>query len=439
MVMTAVQAKDTLGDLLNGMREAGKHYDEMKQWRDGETPMPYKPRDTDDDFDALMEKAETRMIGLVLRVLTQSIELRSYSPGIEDDGKLMLAFSQNRMQTRQKRLYQAAMTSGMSYSSLELRGGRLRSKVYSAKNAFAVFGDAEADEFADYAVTRGQKLVGGGYELTLMDSDAIYRFREGEGGTDLMEIVPHGLGVTPIVRFTGEMDAEGDVQSEVEPLIEPQASLNQTKADRLVAQSYASWVVRVLSGVEKPDDEYEARMQNIELSMKRLILANDPAAKAQTFGTTNLQQYIDAGKSDKQELAVLAQVPQKTIIGAQSNQSDGADALAAEEASTQRKLHNYETSFGESWGTWFRLAGGLLGINGGLDDYRGAVDWRDSEIRSMSQMADALGKIATQLQVPVKALWNMIPNVSPDTVRQWEEMAAADPYNQALNAAGLGI
>jgi hypothetical protein len=79
MVMTADQAKDTLGDLLNGMREAGKHYDEMKNWRDGETPMPYKPRDTDDDFDALMEKAETRMIGLVLRVLTQSIELRSRS------------------------------------------------------------------------------------------------------------------------------------------------------------------------------------------------------------------------------------------------------------------------------------------------------------------------------------------------------------------------
>jgi hypothetical protein len=214
-----------------------------------------------------------------------------------------------------------------------MRGGRLRSKVYSAKNAYAVFGDAEADEFADYAVTRGQKLVGGGHELTLMDSDAIYRFHEGTGSTDLMQIVPHGLGVTPIVRFTGEMDAEGDVQSEVEPLIEPQASLNQTKADRLVAQSYASWVVRVLSGVEKPDDEYEARAQNIELSMKRLILANDPNAKAQTFGTTNLQQYIDAGKSDKQELAVLAQVPQKTIIGAQSNQSDGADALARGSAS----------------------------------------------------------------------------------------------------------
>lgn len=440
MVMSPDKAKDTLGDLLGGMRTEADEYEKLKKWRIGEVPAPYKPRDADDDYEALMEKSEANFIGLVVKVLTQAIELRGYAPSVADPEKrLWTAFSQNRMQTRQKRLYRATMTSGTAYSSLRLVKGRVVSKVHSAANAFAVYEDAEADEFAQLAVVRGKRHKDGDRELTLMDNTSLYMFVQSDGGLEHIGAERHGLEVPPIVRFTGEMDTEGDVTGEVQPLIEPQASIMQTKADRLVAQSYASWVVRVLTGVEKPTDEFEAIAQNFELSQKRFILADNENAKAQTFGTTNLAQYIEAGRSDKQELAALAQVPQKSIIGAQANQSDGAEAQAAEESSMQRKLHDYETSLGESWASWFRISGGLLEIPGAFDDYGGALDWRDSEIRSMSQMADALGKFASMLGVPVEGLWDLIPNVSPERIASWKQLREADPYGLMLSHANQSV
>src|SRR5690606_934941 len=111
----------------------------------------------------------------------------------------------------------------------------------------------------------------------------------------------------------------------------------------------------------------------------------------------------------------------------QSNNADGAEAQAAEEASTQRKIHDYETAFGEAHKQLFRLTGEQAGIAGAWGDYGGMVDWVNSEIRSLSQVADAFGKLATQLQIPVDGLWEMVPGVTPEKAKQWRELRDADP------------
>jgi hypothetical protein len=77
-------------------------------------------------------------------------------------------------------------------------------------------------------------------------------------------------------------------------------------------------------------------------------------------------------------------------------------------------------------------------INGDLDEAR-AFDmqtrWRDHEVRSMSQAADALGKYATQVGVPMEMLFEMVPGwTDMDVKRALElvESGKADAIMEAL-------
>jgi hypothetical protein len=44
----------------------------------------------------------------------------------------------------------------------------------------------------------------------------------------------------------------------------------------------------------------------------------------------------------------------------------------------------------------------------------------------LAQVADALGKIATMLAVPVEALWSRIPGVTATDIAEWRTLRAID-------------
>lgn len=54
----------------------------------------------------------------------------------------------------------------------------------------------------------------------------------------------------------------------------------------------------------------------------------------------------------------------------------------------------------------------------------------------MAQAVDALGKAASMLGIPKRALWNRIPGVERSDVQEWERLADqeqdADPINAVL-------
>lgn len=424
--------------LIPRLRTERDKQQKLDDWAAGKHSTPYRPSSALPEYDELLKMARVPLIGLVIRTLKQSIEFRDYIPTVEGTHEpLMAVWDGNRMQNRQKRLIDAMLRGGHAYT-LSLPGMPVPvTKIYSAKNMLAVYQDAEADEWPEYAIYREAASATRTHYL-VVDGDSVYRLDGDTEGGDLkyIEHEVHDIGVTPVVRYTGEMDDEGKVTGEVEPLIPIQRSVDQSKFDLLMAQSFASWKIRGATGMAKPETEDEARRQKLVLERDRLLLLENPDAKVFALDGTELTQYVTAGRASKQELASVAQIAQKAVLGAQANSADGAEAQAAEEASTQRKIHDYETSLGESFGQWFRLNGLIAGIDGAWTDYGAACDFRDSAIRSMSQMADALGKIAVQLGVPKRALWEMIPNVSPAQLKKWNEIADRDPYQKMLQGVG---
>lgn len=407
----------------------------LRDWARGKHVAPYKPREANAEYDALLEKSPVPLIGLVTKILTQTLEMADYHPGDKDlHDPLWAIWQANRMATRQKRLYRSSFTGGQSFVLL-LPGEPVPvAKLFGARNMVTVYQDAEADEWPMFAAF-SEVADKNHHHFTVVDEGSLYRIQIGPNGENptWIEDKVHGAGVTPVIRYAGDVDDEGDVTGEVEPLIPIQANIDQTNFDRLLTQSYASWKIRYITGMAKPETPEDAAYQKMVLERDRLLLVENPEAKVGTLDGSELSGYIEARRDSKQDLATTAQISQKAIVGSQSNNADGAEAQAAEEASTQRKIHDYTVSFGESHGQFFRLAGQLAGIPGAWEDYAGHADWANSEIRSLSQVADAIGKLRTQVDAPTEGLWEMIPGMSPERLKRWHDLRAEDPIGQVLN------
>ena len=126
-------------------------------------------------------------------------------------------------------------------------------------------------------------------------------------------------------------------------------------------------------------------------------------------------------------LAAVAQISPHAMLGDLVNLS--ADALAAAEATTQRKANEYETLFGEAWEQVLRLAAAAAGDTEAAADESAQVRWRDTEARSFAATVDALGKMVQMLGVPPEAAWERIPGVTAQDVEAWKALrASADVF-----------
>ena len=170
-------------------------------------------------------------------------------------------------------------------------------------------------------------------------------------------------------------------------------------------------------------------MEPFQAAIDRLWVADSEGARFGDFAQTELTGHMTAYDSTVRTLAAVAQISPNILTGDLVNLS--ADALAQMEASTQRKISEYETLFGESWEMSFHLAARAAG-NPSAADASAQVRWRDTEARSLASTVDALGKIAQMLQVPVEALWEKIPGVTDQDVTHWKELRASEDVLGAL-------
>lgn len=144
---------------------------------------------------------------------------------------------------------------------------------------------------------------------------------------------------------------------------------------------------------------------------------------------TPLEGFIAAWRSDIEALAAVTQTPTHELTGQLANLS--AEALAAARAAHTQKVTERQKSFGKSHVQSLRLAALVNGSDEYARDITGRVTWQDTQIRSISQAVDALGKAAQMLGVPVKALWGRIPGVERQDVEEWAQMALeGDPIMQ---------
>lgn len=383
----------------------------------------------------------------LLRLIVEETAQHMVADGVASDSgrdtsAMWAAFERNAFPSRQGSLYAAALSYGSAYMlalpghSQTVEGTAAALTMFSPKQFHVVYGDAADDEWPMYAlrtISQGDTTA-----YRLIDEEAEhYLARNEEGRLEYIEARPHRLGVCPVVRYAPNADIDGVSQGEPDRFKVVAQRHTKSTHDRLMAQHYNSWKVRYATGLAEPGSPEEEQRTTAVLSNQDM-LTGGPGVSFGTLAETSLDGLLRAEDADLHTLAAVAQKPVWSLSGGQLVNLS-ADAIAEARSTERLKIQSFQRAVGRSHTQALRLASFIEGRDEDAADFGLHITWQDTEARSLSQAADALGKIASQLAVPPALLWDMIPGVSPTKAREWQSYADAHPTVDETLAAHLSV
>ena len=381
----------------------------------------------------------------LLRLIVEETAQHMVADGVSSDSRrdttaLWAPFERNGLPSRQGALYSAALAYGQAYMlalpgvSGTVDGTSAALSMYSPKHLHVVYADAAEDEWPMYALRTIPQ--GRGRAFRFIDEEAVHFLAEGEDGRlEYIEARPHGLGVCPVVRYAPNADIDGVSVGEPDRFRVVAQRHQKSTHDRLMAQHYNSWKVRYATGLEEPGSAEEAQRVKALLTNSDMLTGGD-GVQFGTLAETSLDGLLKAEDSDLNTLAAVAQKPVWSLSGGQLVNLS-ADAIAEARSTERLKMQAFQRATGRAHCQLLRLASFIEGRQEDAQDFGLHVDWQDTEARSLSQAADALGKIAQSLGVPAALLWDMIPGVSPTQAQEWRAYADAHPSTDDVLAAHL--
>ncbi|MGW0933650.1 phage portal protein [Streptomyces sp. NPDC002666] len=415
----------------------------------------YVPQSATVEYKKLVDQARFNILPLLVSSLAQGLFVDGYRPSTSLDNSPVwdAVWQPNRMDARQAGIYRASLQYGWSYATV-LPGDPVPVITpYSPRRCVALYADPINDEWPEYAMSVGlprpvieadapTQMVctitvyddNFAYETDVPASVLMPQTSEDRGDPlpfeglaidyDKVTVKEHGLGVCPVVRFPESYDDLDDgPQGIVYPMLPAQRQLNQTTFGLLMAQQYAAFRQRWVTGMAIPEDADGNAAEPWNAAVNRVWNAESPDTRFGDFAETNLSGYLDSRDKTLLYISSARQIPPHTMVVGNAVSNVSAEALAALEAGHQLDIGGHKTTYGEGIEQLLRLCGLAMGDTETWDDTSAQVVWRDTTPRSLAQVADALGKLAVQLEVPPRALWERIPGVTETDIARWESMA----------------
>lgn len=419
--------------------------DVIDLWNNGKNTDIKAPTGATVELKRLIELSKTPWLGLVVTTVAQTMFVdgihtsrlgasEPYGP-VTGPWRTWLA---NQMPSRQIAIHRANLAYGYAFATalpgVDAFGQKMAVlRGVSPRKMFAVYANPAEDEWPLFTLTfeaNGKDS----YLVKVMDEQGVYYLASNADGTkvDFIEERIHGLGVTPVVRYTNMLDLDGRTPGEVEPFIPIAARIDKTDFDRLVTQHYASWKKLWIAGMEKPSEEQSANGIKLKMAQDDIIVSDSAETRFGAFEASELGGFIAAKENDVETLAAVSQTPSHSLTGKMIN--IGAEALAAARAQLEQKSGERKVSAGVSHDQLLRLAARIEGDMEAANDVTAHVTWQDTSIRSLASAADALGKMATMLQIPVEGLWQRVPGVTKTDVDEWKQMAKSARVSTLLGS-----
>lgn len=431
----------------------------------------YIPDEADAEFLLLAERAKLNLIPLVINSVTQVCYVESirHSEDVGDDEASlaeippeMQVWGRNRMNARQLPIVRTLAAHGLVYTLVRKdRQGKARFEAYSGLKATAIYNDPVNDLDPIWGLVIKRGTLSALEEGELYSEKYVYKVSQGKNGRYTIGARRlHGSDSCPISRAALNLDLDGCSTGMVEPLIGPQNQINQSSFDVLALQSYNSFATRFATGMSapvrrwsqteidqswpKPDpddpdyaDKYsdwlaaekpspgdpvlDANGQEIPLPLrvnhKRFIIAEDESTSIGQLQATDVRPLL-AGLADRiKYFFSISQTPASYGVGEMANLS--AEALNAAEIAKTRRDEYVKMVLAELYERMFRLAMHIEGHEDRAGDEAMEIVWADTDPHSIGMIADAFGKMADQLGIPVTVLWEELPNMTPSKLRRW--------------------
>jgi hypothetical protein len=484
MALTPEQVPETATKIL-AMRELEQQrLGRIGAYMRGRHDSVYVPHGAKQEYKWLLHRSVVNFLPLVVSVISQNLHVDGYIPmnitgegssaapaeAMADPSNPWALWHANRMQARQHALHRAVAKYGIAYTvvlpgTLPGADGETEASTAAAvirpvspRRLTALYADDVDDEWPVYAVeeriVRSAKgkvrivwlydeqnrytLAGKPDEATLDWPQNAAVLTALDGGWDALSggkpvVEEHGLGVCPVVRYLHDLDLDGemDVSGEVEPLIPLQDQVNTTTFNILMAQQYAAFRQRWVTGMV-PNDEDGRPREPFRSGVDRLWVAEDTDTKFGEFDQTDPSGMLNSREASIRHMSTIAQVPPYHLLGMVANLS--AEALAAAKDGLDRHIDELEGVLAEPHKQTFRLAGLAAGNKAAWQDRTSTVVWRDTSARAFAATVDALGKIAQMLGVPATELWSRIPGIPAEEVARWKQVAESQGALAELNA-----
>lgn len=435
----------------------------------------YIPDETDAEFKLLAQRAILNLIPLVINSVTQVCYVESIRHGedVNDEKDEALAeippemrvWQHNRMGAKQLAIVRTLAAHGAVYTLVKRdeRTGKARFEAYSGLKATAIYNDYvnDLDPIWGLVIKRGSISVI--EEAYLYNDRHVYHVAHTKGGRhEITYVGLHGNSSCPITRGVLNADLDGCATGMIEPLITPQNQINQSSFDVLALQSYNSFATRYASGMSTPvrrwsqleidqawpkptpdDPDYEAKYADwlsverpspgdpvldhngqeipipLRVNHKRFIVAEDKDSKIGQLEATDVRPLL-AGLADRVKYFFsISQTPASYGVGEMANLS--AEALNAAEIAKTRRDDYVKMVLAELYERMFRLGMELEGRTDRAADESMEIVWADTDPHSIGMIADAYGKMADQLDIPVTVLWEELPNMTPGKLKHWLE------------------
>lgn len=427
---------DTVEEYLPAIQKQRGSASELNAWIEGQNGLPVLDQGrTTEEYRQIREFASTPWARLIVTGVAQALYVDGYRHGDDNDNSPVWdrLWQPNGMDSKQVRIHRAALGHGLCYGMSMPGTGRDGKAQAVMTGVSALRGaafyrddplDTDGDEWPEvFFLIDDVGAPGGEIEkqiIRMIDDEMVYTIEHDlhSGRFAYVEHEAHhaNIGAPPVVRFANMLDLDGRSLGEIEPIIPLLSRVDQSALDRLIIQHNSAWQVRYATGLERPKSDDEAAQAAAKMRVQDMLIAENPQAKFGTLPPSPMGDLIAARDSDIRDLAAASQTPPHHLLGLSPNV--GADGLVEAQRSLMAKIEERKATFGDSWEQWMRLGAAHSDMPKEAMDYSSEVRWRDTESRSLSQIADALGKLATQLKVPVPMLWERLPDwTDQDTER----------------------
>jgi hypothetical protein len=397
---------------------------EFEAYYDGVQRPPYEPETATREFRELVHRSVTNLTRLIVNTVVQRLIVDGFrSSAIAVENAPQWAWWQaNGLDSRQKAVYTEAGKHGYTGVMVLPGDDAPVMRPISPREWFLSFEDF-SDDWPQLCLKHPDENT-----WHVLDEYARYVVRIDGDAAAITETV-HDLGVVPIVPFRNAWDLTGYPDGEIGPSVAIQDRLNQTVFDLLVAQTYAAAPQKWAAGLSLPTDAKGRPITDVRAFAKTLWATSEKDAKFGSIPEANLNNIVHAIEQCLRTYGLMTQTPPHYLLGDLVNLS--AEALLAADTTLAKKTQERQMLYGEAWEQAFRLAGVAAGNPGAAKDTDAQVVWRNTEPRSIAQQVDALGKLATMLQIPVQALWEEVPGVTGGTLERWRTEAARQRFDLA--------
>lgn len=257
-------------------------------------------------------------------------------------------------------------------------------------------------------------------------------------------IIYNPLGVVPVVEIGNRPTLKGDPISEIQGVMPMQDAINLLWAYLFLAADYASMDARVILGAELPripildkDGVTVIGTRPVDLKdmrEKRFLALTGKDAKVASWEAAKLDIFTSTIEIAVGHIAAQTRTPPHYLVANKGISNLSGDALKSAEIGLTQKANEFITFTDPQLREVLRLVALVKGEKGLADQVRLAkIAWKNTEVRSESQMADALLK-KKQMGYPLEYLMEL-DNVDPTTIERVLSMREQELNDPQIAAA----